>query len=71
MAWSQDPVYFDDRYELCGLAMYKKRKSTSSHKNTGDASHKPEPMDWEGDERSAKFRHVRVEHCITCSKHFR
>jgi len=32
---SQDPVYFNDRYELCedGPAMYKKRISTSSPKN--------------------------------------
>ena len=43
---SQDPISFDDRYELCedGPAMYRKRTATSSQKTV------PAPVEWEGDE---------------------
>jgi len=50
---SQDPVSFDDRYELCedGPAMYRKRTATSSRKTV------PAPVEWEGDEGPAYTEH--------------
>ena len=50
---SQDPISFDDRYELCedGPEMYRKRTATSSQKTV------PAPVEREGDERPAYSEH--------------